>query len=290
MSDTKTPAFRFYPADFVMGTATMDSSAIGSYMLLLCHQWDTGCVPGSPKDAARIAKTTTAKVNPILESKFPIGDDGLRRNARLERERAKAEAIASARKEHGTNGAKKRWQTDSKSHGKTIAEPSANDSKPIAVGVGVGVSVQKHEREPDFPEVATRPSEREVLSWASINGLAEWKAKDWFNEMQGCGWLDFHSRPIVNWVAVATRVKVKWEADGRPMSPPTKTHRTGIASGMTGADKILRSDELKRVELAIQKIDQGYSGMMTWSEKDLKESKRLKELRRELKNELGIRI
>lgn len=65
-----------------------------------------------------------------------------------------------------------------------------------------------------------RPSLKEVLVWAEMRGLAPWKAEDWFNEMQGCGWLDYAKRPIHDWQAVLTRVKTKWESDGRPTSPP----------------------------------------------------------------------
>lgn len=68
---------------------------------------------------------------------------------------------------------------------------------------------------------AERPSLDEVLQAAQRIGLAEWKARDWFNEMEGCGWLDYNHRPIKSWPAVIARVKVKWEADGRPAQPPS---------------------------------------------------------------------
>lgn len=64
------------------------------------------------------------------------------------------------------------------------------------------------------------PSLKEVLSKAEMVGLARWKAEDWFNEMEGCGWLDYNHRPVRDWCAVLTRVRTKWESDGRPMSPP----------------------------------------------------------------------
>lgn len=68
---------------------------------------------------------------------------------------------------------------------------------------------------------AERPSEQEVLAYAQHIGLAEWKAKDWLQEMQSVGWLDYQHRPIANWQATLCRVRTKWEADGRPMGPPT---------------------------------------------------------------------
>ncbi len=71
------------------------------------------------------------------------------------------------------------------------------------------------------------PSLEEVLGKAQFVGLAEWKARDWFDEMQGCGWLDFQHRPIVDWAAILTRVCRKWESDGRPMSPPKPRAQNG---------------------------------------------------------------
>lgn len=70
-------------------------------------------------------------------------------------------------------------------------------------------------------ESALRPSIAEVLATAEMIGLSEWKARDWFDEMEGCGWLDFQHRPVVRWQSILNRVKVKWEADGRPSTPPT---------------------------------------------------------------------
>lgn len=77
------------------------------------------------------------------------------------------------------------------------------------------------------------PSKEEVLSFSVGLGLAEWKALDWFSEMEGCGWLDHHSRPIAVWSEVLSRVHTKWVADGKPVGPPsaqplpqTQTHPT----------------------------------------------------------------
>lgn len=75
------------------------------------------------------------------------------------------------------------------------------------------------------PESASReiPSLEAVLARAQQIGLADWKARDWFNEMEGCGWQDYAGRDIRRWDAVLQRVAVKWRADGSPTSPPTRT-------------------------------------------------------------------
>lgn len=72
---------------------------------------------------------------------------------------------------------------------------------------------------------AERPGLTEVLAFASTIGLADWKARDWLEEMQACGWRDYNRRDVVAWRPMLTRVRTKWEADGRPMAPPAA--RTG---------------------------------------------------------------
>ena len=64
------------------------------------------------------------------------------------------------------------------------------------------------------------PTLKEVQAWASMNMLSPWKAEDWWNEMEGCGWLDHLKRPVKRWQSIIARVRVKWEADGRPSGPP----------------------------------------------------------------------
>lgn len=78
--------------------------------------------------------------------------------------------------------------------------------------------------------LVNRPTLQEVITKASFIGLAPWKAEDWWNEMETCGWLDFNHRPVVKWEPMLQRVKAKWEADGRPKCPP-------IANGSTQKPK-----------------------------------------------------
>ncbi len=89
----------------------------------------------------------------------------------------------------------------------TSASASASASASVSGKGGLGEGVE-------------RPSLAEVLERAQMVGLAEWKAKDWYQEMEGCGWLDYNSRPVAKWQPMMDRVRTKWESDGRPMSPP----------------------------------------------------------------------
>lgn len=121
--------------------------------------------------------------------------------------------------------ASKRWsKTDAKGHAKGMQDVNANThASSASASAYASASVPEGECEgKHFPEVNGYPTLAEVKALAQIIGLAEWKAVDWFDEMNGCGWLDYNHRPIRDPRSVLNRVKVKWEADGRPMSPPSR--------------------------------------------------------------------
>ena len=82
------PAFQFYVQDFLTGTMHLSAEEVGAYMLLLCHQWDKGALPATDRELLRIARTKM-KVLDVVKMKFELCEDGLLRNARLEREREK---------------------------------------------------------------------------------------------------------------------------------------------------------------------------------------------------------
>lgn len=96
-----------------------------------------------------------------------------------------------------------------------------------------GKPIQANEakaREPSSPPTqneVSRPNDDEVKFYASQIGLAEWKAIDWLDEMRSVGWKDYNHRDVINWKAMLTRVCRKWEADGRPMSPPSSQRNQG---------------------------------------------------------------
>lgn len=127
-------------------------------------------------------------------------------------------------------------------HGKTVQDLDTNN---VTSNVTSNVTLTKPEPEPEpstagseraFPEVVSRMSLSEVKATAVMIGLAEWKAVDWFHEMEGCGWRDHNQRPIHNARSVMVRVKTKWESDGRPMSPPKpKTQPHEIRKGKSVA-------------------------------------------------------
>lgn len=99
----KPPAFQFYADDFISGTAILTTEETGAYILMLCHQWNTGGVPNDDKLIKRIAKITQAFDLGLVKSKFELVD-GVLKNSRMEAERMKQFNFRAKQAENGAKG------------------------------------------------------------------------------------------------------------------------------------------------------------------------------------------
>ncbi len=115
------------------------------------------------------------------------------------------------------------------------SQPGSFGPSQQAAAPPAGAPTEAGAHTPGPPEVASRviPNLEAVLQRAQQIGLAEWKARDWFNEMEGCGWQDYAGRDIRRWEAVLQRIAVKWRADGSPSSPPAK-----VPAGSAGRGRV----------------------------------------------------
>ena len=130
------PAFQFYADDFLAGTLELSQAEVGSYIRLLCHQWNRGSIPVEPEKQQRLAG---GPVSDDVLAKFPVWDDGIRRNRRLEEERAKQAEFREKQRQKGIASGKAR---------RTKVEPRL-DHGSSAVGTG---------SEPDGQPEANSPS------------------------------------------------------------------------------------------------------------------------------------
>jgi uncharacterized protein YdaU (DUF1376 family) len=101
----KPPAFQFYPDDFLAGTFHMSQKDVGAYIRLLCVQWNNGAIPCEPEKISRLAG---GKVSSEVVAKFTKSEDGLLRNSRLEKERAKQEQYRGLQRDKGIKSAQAR--------------------------------------------------------------------------------------------------------------------------------------------------------------------------------------
>lgn len=89
--------------DFLMSTIGWTAAQRGHYLTLLMVQWDAGSLPPEVDDLERISGGVSEAWN-LLEDKFPVDRDGLRRNKRLEEHRTTAVEIRKKRREIGQKG------------------------------------------------------------------------------------------------------------------------------------------------------------------------------------------
>lgn len=121
MSEQRSPWFAFYPSDFLVGTARMTPEAVGGYMRLLCHLWETGPIPNDDSMLAMLSGLGLAWQQhgaSILE-KLSQNEQGDYFSSRLEKERQQREEIRQKRILAGQKGGR------SKKGGKASAEASA---------------------------------------------------------------------------------------------------------------------------------------------------------------------
>lgn len=147
------PWFRFWAKEYLtdIAVATMPLVAQGAYLRLLCYQWKAGGLPDNTGELALLCPFSRDEVTAFsfvhhpqarppdvpqwelfenfcwtdrLEQKFPVCKDGLRRNAKLEEERAHCTKLSTAGKAGGVASA----QTRRKKRVRTAVPRSANDS------------------------------------------------------------------------------------------------------------------------------------------------------------------
>ena len=190
----------------------------GSYLLLIMAYWSNGGPLPDDEDSlcaiAKVKQEDWSCVSKRLAKFFQI-EGGFWVHKRIDEELGRSKALSAARSRAGKAGVEAK-RKQSSSNASVLLEQRSTQHNTTQSQL---LSVQREQRLGS----ADRPGIEEVLFEAQRIGLAEWKARDWFNEMEGCGWLDHNHRPVANWRAILSRVRTKWEADGRPSHPPSNT-------------------------------------------------------------------
>ena len=100
------PAFQFYPADFLVGTAHMNADEVGGYMRLLCYQWLKGGIENTDENLLGLGGCKRESLSKI-KAKFVVSKrDGLLRNKRLEKVRKMKLDFAASRSRNAVT----RWE------------------------------------------------------------------------------------------------------------------------------------------------------------------------------------
>jgi uncharacterized protein YdaU (DUF1376 family) len=120
--------FDMYPERFIAGTAIMDLAERGAYITLLCHQWLAESLPADPRILARLAG---GDVSPAVLDKFPVCEDGKRRNAKLERVRQEQVERMQKNKGRAQRAANARWAPDAPSNAQAILQACSKHAPSI---------------------------------------------------------------------------------------------------------------------------------------------------------------
>lgn len=132
MARSRPPSFDFYPEDFLAGTMHLHPACIGIYIRLLCFQWSHGAIPSDKRQLMQITGAMADELDLYLSqvlNKFELCDDGLYRNARLERERDKKQKLSEARAEAGRRGGRPTTKSDSSTDSEGIAPANSQGNE-----------------------------------------------------------------------------------------------------------------------------------------------------------------
>lgn len=124
---TPVPYFNFYPLDYLSSPSVACMSILqeGMYLRLLCYQWQDGFIPNCDRKIRALTKTLGSNYDEeyqifkeLLDDVFPIGEDGLRRNKRMEADRINAYQLVEKNRNNGKKGGRPKAQFESKTETK----------------------------------------------------------------------------------------------------------------------------------------------------------------------------
>lgn len=160
----KSPAFRFYPGDFMASpdVQSMDLNEVGAYTLLLCIAWQQdrhGYLPDDENKLRRWARMSPeqwATSREMLMGKFPVVEPGLRANIRMIREAEKQAEFSAKQSGNGRLGGrpKKALGLGNKAVGLEVEPKRKPNITEIKPSVSVFVSASVSEAEQKLPQRA----------------------------------------------------------------------------------------------------------------------------------------
>jgi len=161
------PAFDFYPERWLAGVAEMSDTDQLVYLRLLCHSW---LRDGLPDDVKALSRLAGRKVSDALLAKFPVFEDGRRRNSRLETIRNE-QRIRIANRRKGalkTNG--KRWRKGF--DGESVVDRSATVERVASESLS-DRSATNERTVYESPPLTTHPNVRESTARDPISVQSE---------------------------------------------------------------------------------------------------------------------
>ena len=131
----KSPAFQFYPADYLadINVRLMSNQAGGCYMTLMCHAWLEGSIPSDIRKIAKLCGEDGAAMAVLWQTlgkcfrPHPNDPEKLV-HPRLEKERIKQNKFREDKVNSGKKGALSRWGKSKGVEGVAMISPLAKNS------------------------------------------------------------------------------------------------------------------------------------------------------------------
>jgi uncharacterized protein YdaU (DUF1376 family) len=112
MKPCTSPAFQVYVRDWIISTRHLSGDARAAHFDLLCYGWEGEGVPDDTTALAAMCALTPAKFRKAwaeIEQKWPLAEDGRRRNPRQEEQRNELREYRQSQSAAGKKGAEARW-------------------------------------------------------------------------------------------------------------------------------------------------------------------------------------
>ena len=172
-----------YVRDFLTSTIGWTAEERGHYLTLLMIQWDRGSLPAEANDLDRLSPGV-CQCWSILAGKFPVCDDGTRRNAKLEEHRCRCVEIREKRSQAAKAAASGRWSGDASriaNASQTHGEGTANGCHPTSTSTSTSKprsSASAEDVQPAAPVVAAsdppkrrkRSQPKHAITWSFDSG------------------------------------------------------------------------------------------------------------------------
>lgn len=181
--------YKRFMGDYTRDTAHLSLAEHGAYTLMLDHYYSTEQpLPAEPAALFRICrafdKAEQKAVMTVADAYFPIGDDGLRHNARADRQMPADLRVIETARANGRNGGRPPKRTQQESGSEPKKNPAGFDPETR------GEPASKTHQTPDSIEAKARSKtlERQAARfdefWAAYpvkkgraDALAKWKAR-----------------------------------------------------------------------------------------------------------------
>jgi len=137
----KSPAFLFYPADFLNdpNVKFMSLDAKGAYMMLICHAWREQYIPNDLGKLAKLcecSEETIKAIWPSLKDCFTASKkENFLMHPRLEKERKKLKKSSELKTEKAKNAARARWSKAKRCDATSIACALPGDAISISSSI-----------------------------------------------------------------------------------------------------------------------------------------------------------